>query len=133
MNTAKSDKNLSLLLLFALTLGAYVMIFFISTGLIFQSVDWPESVIEPLLFTFSAVPALFLQLLLCRAIQSKYIKALPITVIALAAAFFAVCMISVTGWDKLIYLLLLFLCIAPAVGTVAAVLFHLICKNMKTE
>lgn len=129
----KSDKNLSLLLLFALTLGAYVMIFFIAVGALFQSVDWPTGVMETLLFTFSAVPAFFLQMLLCRAVQSKYIKALPITVIALAAAFFAVCMISVTGWDKLIYLILLFLCIAPAVGTVAAFLFHLICKNMKTE
>ena len=65
----KSDKNLSLLLLSALTLGAYVMIFFISTGLIFQSVDWPTGVMETLLFTFSAVPAFFLQLLLCRAVQ----------------------------------------------------------------
>lgn len=85
------------------------------------------------LHLFGGARLLFAAAFVQSGTESKYIKALPITVIAPAAAFFAVCMISVTGWDKLIYLILLFLCIAPAVGTAAAVLFHLICKNMKTE
>lgn len=72
-----------------------------------------------LLLGFHAIPAFCLQLLLCRRTR-RWVASLSLPLLALAALFFAYKSYISTGWDGLGWLILLGLCIAPAVGCVLA-------------
>ena len=84
---------------------------------------------------FAAVPAFCLQLLLCRQ-RRRRISALPALAIAGAALRSAYGLFSAPGWDTLGWLILLCLCIAPAVGCIlgwAAYGIHQFCKRGDTH
>lgn len=65
---------------------------------------------------FHAVPCFFLQLLVCRAAKQPLLRLIPVF---LLAGFVAVCvggLVNTEGLDGLGWILLLFLCAAPAAG-----------------
>lgn len=65
---------------------------------------------------FHAIPCFFLQLLVCRAVRRPLLRLIPVL---LLVGLVAVCvggLVSAEGLDGLGWILLLFLCAAPAAG-----------------
>ena len=99
-----------LLALFLLSLALYVALIVYGSG-----TPWKIR----LVFTFHAVPAFCLQLLLCRRIRC-WVAAIPALVIVGAVLLFAYNFFTATGHDTLGWALLMILSIAPAAGCVLA-------------
>ena len=60
-------------------------------------------------------------MLLCKAVQKKWVKFLPLLVVAIVAIVAAVGCVAASGWDTLGYLILLLLCIGPALGCIIGI------------
>ncbi len=69
---------------------------------------------------FHAVPCFFLQLLICRAAKRPAIRLIPVFLLAGLVAVFLCALVNAEGLDGLGWILLLLLCIAPAVGCALA-------------
>ena len=77
------------------------------------------------LYCFHVIPSISLQLLVCR--RAKGIKkGIPFIVLSILAIIFTVGAIKSSGWEILLWLLLLFLCAAPAIGFIIAFAIYLI-------
>lgn len=57
-------------------------------------------------------------MLLCKAVQKKWVRFLPLLAVAIVAMVAAVGCATASGWDTLGYLILLLLCIGPALGCI---------------
>ncbi len=71
---------------------------------------------------FPAVPFFLLQVFLCKT--SEKIKWRPMGIITFVAASCGIAFALSSGWDSLGWLILLIMCIAPAVGTVAGFVYY---------
>ena len=65
---------------------------------------------------FHAVPCFCLQLLVCRAATRPMTRLLPVYLLLGLAAWFTMGFFTASGWDTLLWGILLMLCAAPAVG-----------------
>lgn len=73
-----------------------------------------------LLLFLPALPAFCIQLWLCRVTGSRKLRAIPFLVVALFAAVGGLILLTVTGWDGLLGLIMLLVSISPAVGILLA-------------
>lgn len=69
---------------------------------------------------FHVVPCFCLQLLICRAAKRPAIRLIPVFLLAGLVAVFLCALVNAEGLDGLGWILLLMLCIAPAVGCALA-------------
>lgn len=65
---------------------------------------------------FHVVPCFCLQLLLGRAAERLWMRLIPVFLLLGLAAWFTMGFFTASGWDILLWGILLLLCIAPAVG-----------------
>ncbi len=118
------DKMLPMLFWGSLLL--YVVLVLLWTGILEN--ELPISLLAKLGVSFLAAPFFFLQLILCRKFSRKWVKGFPLFVLM------AVILICITeyfcssGWDSLGWMIILVLCIAPALGCVLAIFTNLIWK-----
>lgn len=111
----KNHSNRILTVFFAVSLAISISLFFVrATAFPFEI----YGAIEICAFYFPAVPFLFLQMLLCKAVQKKWVRFLPLLAVAIVAMVAAVGCATASGWDTLGYLILLLLCIGPALGCI---------------
>lgn len=111
----KNHSNRILTVFFAVSLVVSISPFFV------RAAAFPFEIygaIEICAFYFPAVPFLFLQMLLCKAVQKKWVRFLPLLAVAIVAMVAAVGCATASGWDTLGYLILLLLCIGPALGCI---------------
>ena len=111
----KNHSNRILTVFFAVSLVVSISLFFV------RAAAFPFEIygaIEICAFYFPAVPFLFLQMLLCKAVQKKWVRFLPLLAVAIVAMVAAVGCATASGWDTLGYLILLLLCIGPALGCI---------------
>ncbi len=80
-------------------------------------------------FSLPAVSCTFLQMLLCRISQKKWVRGIPLILIAIVAAASAIGWFSSSGWDGLAYMILLILCILPALGCIIGFVADVIWKK----
>jgi len=73
-----------------------------------------------LLLVLPAVPALCIQLLLCRRTGQFLLRLIPLVLVALFAGTGALILFLSSGWDGLLGLIMLFASIAPAAGILLA-------------
>ena len=102
----KNHSNRILTVFFAVSLVVSISLFLV------RAVAFPFEIygaIEICAFYFPAVPFLFLQMLLCKAVQKKWVRFLPLLAVAIVAMVAAVGCATASGWDTLGYLILLFL------------------------
>lgn len=66
--------------------------------------------------SFHAIPCFCLQLLVCRAAKRTVLRLIPVFLLLGIAALAALICFSSTGLDALLWIVILCLCIAPAVG-----------------
>lgn len=114
----KNHSNRILTVFFAVSLVVSISLFLV------RAVAFPFEIygaVEICAFYFPAVPFLFLQMLLCKAVQKKWVKFLPLLVVAIVAIVAAVGCVAASGWDTLGYLILLLLCIGPALGCIIGI------------
>lgn len=111
----KNHSNKILVVLFAASLAVSISLFLVRAGVIPLGI---YGAVEICAFYFPAVPFLFLQMLLCKAAKKKWVKLLPALVVAVVAMVAAVGCATASGWDTLGYLILLLLCIGPALGCI---------------
>ncbi len=91
----------------------------------------PVGLMARLALIFPVVPFSCLQMFLCRSGKGKWVRCAPLLVIG-AAAFACVAEFFMAGgWDSLGWLIMLLLCIAPAVGCSLGFLVHWIIQNRK--
>ncbi len=79
----------------------------------------------------NGLPPFLLQLLLCRNVRRGWIKALPLVALGCVALACFLAFATAGGWDSLGWLILLILCIPPAVGIALAFLVHWIWKRLQ--
>ena len=111
----KNHSNRILTVFFAVSLVVSISLFFV------RAAAFPFEIygaIEICAFYFPAVPFLFLQMLLCKAVQKKWVRFLPLLAVTIVAMVAAVGCATASGWDTLGYLILLLLCIGPALGCI---------------
>lgn len=65
---------------------------------------------------FHAVPCFFLQLLVCRTAKRIILRLIPLFLLIGIVALFIIGFSASVGWDALGWVILLGLCIAPAIG-----------------
>lgn len=97
----KNHSNRILTVFFAVSLVVSISLFLV------RAVAFPFEIygaVEICAFYFPAVPFLFLQMLLCKAVQKKWVKFLPLLVVAIVAIVAAVGCVAASGWDTLGYL-----------------------------
>ena len=99
----------------AVSLAISISLFLVRAGVIPLEIS---GTVEICAFYFPAVPFLFLQMLLCKASEHKWVKCLPLLAVTIVAMVAAVGCATASGWDTLGYLFLLLLCIGPALGCV---------------
>ena len=100
----KNHSNRILTVFFAVSLAISISLFFV------RAAAFPFEIygaIEICAFYFPAVPFLFLQMLLCKAVQKKWVRFLPLLAVAIVAMVAAVGCATASGWDTLGYLILL--------------------------
>ncbi len=89
-------------------------------------------------FTLPAVSFTLLQIILCRTSQKKWVRGIILILLAIAAAAFTIGWLSSSGWDGLGYMILLILCVPPALGCIIGILAdrfwgkHSYCVSGKT-
>lgn len=111
----KNHSNRILVVFFAASVAVNIGLFLV------RAVAFPFEIygaIEICAFYFPAVPFLFLQMLLCKVVQKKWVRFLPLLAVAIVAMVAAVGCATASGWDTLGYLILLLLCIGPALGCI---------------
>lgn len=69
---------------------------------------------------FHIVPCFCLQFLLCRAAKGPVPRLIPLFLLVVVAAVFAMFLSTATGWDIIWWGLMLVLCAAPAAGCILA-------------
>ncbi len=111
----KNHSNKMLATLFAVSLAISIGLFLVRGGAIPLEI---YGAVEICAFYFPAVPFLFLQMLLCKVTKQKWVKFLPLLVVTIVAVVSALGCVTASGWDTLGYLILLLLCIGPALGCV---------------
>lgn len=111
----KNHSNRILAVFFAVSLAASISLFLVRAGVVPLEI---YGAVEICAFYFPAVPFLFLQMLLCKAAKQKWVKFLPLLVVAIVAMVSALGCVTASGWDTLGYLILLLLCIGPALGCI---------------
>lgn len=112
----KNRANRTLLVVFLLSLAAYVLLLLTYLEIIDFTV--PAALYTPLawlVLIVHAVPAFCLQFLLCRAAK-RWAAAVPAVLAVGAALVCGLGLCTATGWDALGWGVLLILCIAPVVG-----------------
>ena len=107
----KNHSNRILTVFFAVSLVVSISLFFVRAAALPFEI---YGAIEICAFYFPAVPFLFLQMLLCKAVKKKWVKFLPLLAVAIVAMVAAIGCATASGWDTLGYLILLLLCIGPA-------------------
>lgn len=108
----KTRTDRILLAVFALSLAFY------AADIVFGKGYYPWEI--RLAFSFHAIPAFCLQLLLCRNIRRKWVAALPAV---LLIGWCLLCLIQIfinTGWYALGWAIFLALSAAPAIGCALA-------------
>ena len=111
----KNHSNRILTVFFAVSLVVSISLFLV------RAVALPFEIygaVEICAFYFPAVPFLFLQMLFCKAVKKKWVRFLPLLAVAIVAMIAAVGCATASGWDTLGYLILLLLCIGPALGCI---------------
>ena len=111
----KNHSNRILLVLFAASVAVNIGLFLVRAGVFPLEIN---GTVEICAFYFPAVPFLFLQMLLCKTVEKKWVKFLPLLAVTVAAMAAAVGCVTASGWDTLGYLILLLLCIGPALGCI---------------
>ena len=111
----KNHSNRILAVFFAVSLAASISLFLVQAGVVPLEI---YGAVEICAFYFPAVPFLFLQMLLCKAAKQKWVKFLPLLVVAIVALVSALGCVTASGWDTFGYLILLLLCIGPALGCI---------------
>ena len=111
----KDKLNKILAVLFAVSIAISISLFLVRAGVIPMEI---YGAVEICAFYFPAVPFLFLQMLLCKAAKQKWVKFFPLLAVAIVAMVSALGCVTASGWDTLGYLILLLLCIGPALGCV---------------
>ena len=111
----KNHSNRILTVFFAVSLVVSISLFFVRAAALPFEI---YGAIEICAFYFPAVPFLFLQMLLCKAVKKKWGKFLPLLAITIVAMVAAIGCATASGWDTLGYLILLLLCIGPALGCI---------------
>ena len=111
----KNHSNRILAVLFAVSLAVSISLFLVRAGVIPLEI---YGAVEICAFYFPAVPFLFLQMLLCKAAKQKWVKFLPLLAVAIVAMVSVLGCVTASGWDTLGYLILLLLCIGPALGCI---------------
>lgn len=118
----KNRVNQILLALFLITAALYVL-FLLNWLEIIPRRDYDTddyfrfSVIRAQLGTsFHAIPCFCLQLLVCRMAKRTVLRLIPVFLLLGIAVLAALICFSSTGLDALLWIVILCLCIAPAVG-----------------
>lgn len=111
----KNRTDKTLLLLFAVSVTGYFLLFFV-----LQDVSFPPEEFVFLWYTAPVIPTFCFQLLLCRNIKQRWVAALPAV---LLISWCLLCLIQIfinTGWDALGWAIFLALSAAPAAGCALA-------------
>lgn len=111
----KNRSNRILAAFFAVSLAISISLFLVRAGAIPLEI---YGAVEICAFYFPAVPFLFLQMLLCKAAKQRWVKFLPLLAVTIVAMVCTLGYATASGWDTLGYLILLLLCIGPALGCV---------------
>lgn len=118
----KNRVNQILLAVFLITAALYVL-FLLNWLEIIPRRDYDTdeyfrfSVIRAQLGTsFHAIPCFCLQLLVCRAAKRTVLRLIPVFLLLGVAALLALSFFTSAGLDALAWIIMLCLCIAPAVG-----------------
>ena len=111
----KNHSNRILVVFFAASVAVTIGLFLVRAGAPPFEI---YGAVEICAFYFPAVPFLFLQMLFCKVVQKKWVRFLPLLAIAIVAMVAAVGCVTASGWDTLGYLILLLLCIGPALGCI---------------
>lgn len=120
----KQSTNAVLLLLFIVSLIIYIVIFASAfTDLPMNIPPWHQL----LLLTFHFFPMLFLELLLCQNAKLKWRLLIPMLSLLAVGVWF----LSFAGWELLGWLLFLFWCIAPLLGSLVACGIWAIAKRLR--
>ncbi len=114
----RTDKILLAFFLLSLPVCAFLLLTYLGIIDFHLDLGW-RTIRNWLAVTLPAVPAFFLQLLLCRKVR-WWIAALPGLAVIGTALWSAYGFFTATGWDNLGYAILLLLCAAPAVGIALA-------------
>lgn len=120
----KQSINTVLFPLFILSLIIYIVIFVSAFAELPMNIPpWHQL----LLLTFHFFPMLFLELLLCRNAKLKWRLLIPMLCLLAVGVWF----LSFAGWELLGWLLFLFWCIAPLLGSLVACGIWAITKKLR--
>ncbi len=89
----------------------------------------PVGVMARLALIFPVVPFFCLQMHLCRCGKGKWVRCAPLLVIGIAVLLCGMAFLISDGWDSLGWLIMLLMCIAPAVGCGLGFLAHWIVQK----
>lgn len=129
----KNHVNIALLVLFFLLSAVEFFLVLVWLEVITLEPGVAKSLMATLSLGFSAVPSFCLQLLLCRTVKGKWLRYLPLELVALIVAACGLAFLASSGWDGLGWLICLILCIGPTVGCLLAILLHALVRHFTKE